>query len=141
MRPVGGWLSDRVGAVRVLTVVFAVAIAGALVQSFTPPLSPLGTIAFLALAAALGAGAGAVFALVALVTPASQVGSVSGLVGAVGGLGGFVPPLVMGADYGAAHSYAAGLAALAVVAAGALALTLTAVRGAITSRSRQAAHA
>jgi NNP family nitrate/nitrite transporter-like MFS transporter len=141
MRPVGGWLSDRVGAVRVLTGVFAVAIAAALVQSFTPSLAPLGTIAFLALAAALGAGAGAVFALVALVTPASQVGSVTGLVGAVGGLGGFVPPLVMGADYGAAHSYAAGLAALAVVAAGALALTLTAVRGAIAGRSRATAHA
>jgi MFS transporter, NNP family, nitrate/nitrite transporter len=141
MRPVGGWLADRVGPVRVLTVVFAVAIAGALVQTFTPSLTPLGTIAFLSLAAALGAGAGAVFALVAMVSPPSQVGSVTGVVGAAGGLGGFVPPLVMGADYGASHSYTAGLAALAVVAAGALALTLTAVRGAVSARSRETAPA
>jgi MFS transporter, NNP family, nitrate/nitrite transporter len=133
LRPVGGWLADRVGPVRVLTVVFAVAVACAVALTFTPSLAPLGTIAFLAMAAALGAAAGAVFALVAMVSPASQVGSVAGVVGAAGGLGGFVPPLVMGADYGASHGYAAGLAALAVVAAGALALTRTAVRGEITA--------
>ena len=69
---------------------------GAAVQSTTPPLMPLGTIAFLAMAAALGAGSGATFALVAQVAPVAKVGSVTGLVGAAGGLGGFVPPLVMG---------------------------------------------
>ena len=73
---------------------------GAAVQAFTPPLMPLGTIAFLAMAAALGAGSGATFALVAQVAPAAKVGSVTGLVGAAGGLGGFVPPLVMGFVYG-----------------------------------------
>jgi NNP family nitrate/nitrite transporter-like MFS transporter len=56
---------------------------------------------------------------------------VTGVVGAAGGLGGFVPPLVMGAIYGWYHSYALGLAALAVVALGALLLTVTSVsRGA-----------
>src|SRR5687767_5222082 len=38
MRPVGGWLSDRVGAIRVLAGVFAVVAAGATVQSATPDL-------------------------------------------------------------------------------------------------------
>jgi NNP family nitrate/nitrite transporter-like MFS transporter len=80
------------------------------------------------MAAALGAGSGAVFALVALLAPGTKVGSVTGVVGAAGGLGGFVPPLVMGALYGAFDSYALGLAALAVVAAGTLAFTLTVVR-------------
>ena len=48
--------------------------------------------------------------------------------GAAGGLGGFVPPLVMGFVYGRYGSYAAGLAALAVVAAAVLVLAATAVR-------------
>ncbi|WSM87887.1 MFS transporter [Actinacidiphila glaucinigra] len=132
MRPVGGWLSDRIGPVRVLAGVLAVVVAGAFVQAFTPSLPPLGTIAFLAMAAALGAGSGAVFALVALLAPAGKLGSVTGVVGAAGGLGGFVPPLVMGSLYGAYGSYAIGLALLAVVAAAALAFTATAVRHTVT---------
>jgi len=127
MRPVGGWLSDRLLPTRVLAVALLVVAVGASVQAFTPDLAPLGTIAFLSMAAALGAGSGATFALVALLAPQNMVGSVTGVVGAAGGLGGFVPPLVMGAVYGQYGSYALGLAALAVVALGALALTVTAV--------------
>ncbi len=134
MRPVGGWLSDRIGPVRVLAGVLAVVVAGAFVQAFTPSLPPVGTIAFLAMAAALGAGSGAVFALVALLAPAGKLGSVTGVVGAAGGLGGFVPPLVMGSLYGAYGSYALGLALLAVVAAAALAFTAMAVRHTVTRR-------
>jgi NNP family nitrate/nitrite transporter-like MFS transporter len=128
MRPVGGWLSDRFGPVRVLVAVFSVVTVGAAVQAFTPVLMPVGTIAFLSMAAALGAGSGAVFALVALLAPGNKVGSVTGVVGAAGGLGGFVPPLVMGALYGAFGSYALGLAALALVSAGTLAFTVTVVQ-------------
>jgi NNP family nitrate/nitrite transporter-like MFS transporter len=127
LRPVGGWLSDRLTPTRVLATALGVVVVGAAVQAFTPSLAPLGTIAFLSMAAALGAGSGATFALVALRTPANKVGSVTGVVGAAGGLGGFVPPLVMGAIYGQYHSYALGLAALAVVALGALLFTITAV--------------
>jgi NNP family nitrate/nitrite transporter-like MFS transporter len=141
MRPVGGWLADRTGPVRVLVSGLAVVVAGAAVQAFTPPLVPLGTIAFLSMAAALGACSGAVFALVALVAPADKVGSVTGVVGAAGGLGGFIPPLVMGLVYGQFHSYAVGLAALAVVAAAALALAATSVRAALTARSAASAAA
>ncbi|MCH5676833.1 MFS transporter [Streptomyces sp. CME 23] len=130
MRPIGGWLSDRLGPARVLTAALSVVVAAAVVQSFTPDLAPVGTIAFLAMAAALGAGSGATFALVALLTPANKVGSVTGVVGAAGGLGGFVPPLLMGSLYGAYGTYAAGLALLAVVAAAALSYTLAGVRAA-----------
>ncbi|WP_243088922.1 MFS transporter [Streptomyces sp. 891-h] len=135
MRPVGGWLSDRVGPVRVLAGSLALVLAGAFVQSFTPSLAPVGTIAFLTMAAALGAGSGAVFALVALLAPADKVGSVTGVVGAAGGLGGFVPPLVMGSVYGAFGSYAIGLVLLAVVAAAALTFTETGVRSEVTHRT------
>lgn len=122
MRPVGGWLSDRLNPSTVLAGSFAVVVAGALVQSSAPSLAPLGTIAFLAMAAALGAASGATFALVALLAPATKVGAVTGVVGAAGGLGGFVPPLVMGAVYGGSGSYSLGLVLLAGVAALALAL-------------------
>lgn len=127
MRPLGGWLSDRVPPTGVLAGAFAVVTAGAVLQSTTPGLAPSGTVAFLAMAAALGTASGAVFALVAQRAPAAQVGSVSGLVGAAGGLGGFLPPLVMGAVYSWSGSYSGGLLALAAVAA-ALALWSAAAR-------------
>ncbi|MFE2440358.1 MFS transporter, partial [Streptomyces sp. NPDC059409] len=123
MRPVGGWLSDRIGPVRVVTGTLVVVLAAALVQSSTPALTPVGTAAFLSLAGALGAGSGAVFALVALLAPANRLGSVTGVVGAAGGLGGFVPPLVMGSLYGTYGSYALGLLLLGAVAAAALTYT------------------
>ncbi len=125
MRPVGGWLSDRLAPTRVLAVALIVVAAGAVVQSFTPALAPLGTVAFLSMAAALGAGSGATFALLALLAPANKVGTVTGVVGAAGGLGGFLPPLVMGVIYGRYGSYALGLVLLALVAAAALLLTTT----------------
>lgn len=130
MRPVGGWLSDRIAPGRVLTAAFSLVAIGAVVQSATPGLSPTGTAAFLIMAAALGAASGAVFALVAQQAPANKVGAVTGLVGAAGGLGGFVPPLAMGSIYGGLGSYAAGLLALAVVAVGVLVLSARAARGA-----------
>jgi MFS transporter, NNP family, nitrate/nitrite transporter len=116
MRPVGGWLSDRVRPGSVLTVAFAVVAVGALVQSSTPSLAPLGTIVFLSMAGALGTASGATFALVAQRAPAAQVGSVTGIVGAAGGLGGFVPPLVMGSIFGHSGDYRTGLLALSVMA-------------------------
>ena len=135
MRPVGGWLSDRFGAVPVLAVGYAVVALGAAVASTTPLLEHVGTTAFLAMAAALGAGSGATFALIAKVTDPTRVGGVTGLVGAAGGLGGFVPPLVMGYVYGRTESYAIGLALLSVTAALTLVLTLTVVRSTARAHS------
>jgi NNP family nitrate/nitrite transporter-like MFS transporter len=119
LRPVGGFLADRIPAAWVLAAAFAVVAAAALGQAATPSLAPSGTVTFLTMAAALGAAAGAVFALVAQRAPRPQVGAVTGVVGAAGGLGGFIPPLVMGTIYGSLHSYALGLIALSVVAAAA----------------------
>ena len=128
MRPVGGWLSDRLGPVHVLASAYAVVAIGAGVAAETPILEHVGTAAFLAMAAALGAGSGATFALIARVTEPARVGGVTGLVGAAGGLGGFAPPLLMGYFYGRTDSYAIGLWLLSVTAVLTLILTLTVVR-------------
>jgi NNP family nitrate/nitrite transporter-like MFS transporter len=135
MRPVGGWLSDRFGAVPVLAGVFGVVTVCAAISAGTPPLQGIGTVAFLVMAAALGAGSGATFALIARVTDPSRVGGVTGLVGAAGGLGGFVPPLIMGYVYGRTESYAIGLWMLAATAALTLLLTLTVVRSTAQERA------
>jgi len=128
MRPVGGWLSDRLHPVPVLVACFGGAAALALLAAAELSLLPWATIAFLGLAAVLGASSGAVFALVARLAPAEKVGAVTGVVGAAGGLGGFVPPLVMGVIYGTSDDYSLGYVLLAIVAAAACLFTTTVVR-------------
>ncbi len=135
MRPVGGWLSDRFGAIPVLAAGYGVVVMGAAIAAGHPLLEPVGAFAFLAMAAALGSGSGATFALIARVTEPSRVGGVTGIVGAAGGLGGFVPPLIMGYVYGRTESYAIGLWLLAATAALTALLTLTVVRR--TAKSHQ----
>jgi MFS transporter, NNP family, nitrate/nitrite transporter len=128
MRPIGGWLSDRLDPSKVLLASYGLAGALAVLAAFQLDLVPVGTAAFLGIALALGLGTGAVFALVARLVPAERVGAVTGVVGAAGGLGGFFPPLVMGSVYGATGSYLIGFLLLAATAAAAATLTGTVVR-------------
>jgi len=93
LRPVGGWLSDRIGGARVLSVVFSVVIPFALLLAW-PSMIPF-TIGALGCAVLMGLGNGAVFKLVPQYFP-RETGTVTGLVGAMGGLGGFFPPLLLG---------------------------------------------
>ena len=93
MRPVGGWLSDRIGGARVLRGVFLGVVPFALLLAW-PSMIPF-TVGALGCAALLGLGNGAVFKLVPQYFPAAT-GTVTGLVGAMGGLGGFFPPLLLG---------------------------------------------
>jgi MFS transporter, NNP family, nitrate/nitrite transporter len=92
-RPLGGWLSDRIGGSRVLSWILPVLAAFGLllgVQSMLPF-----TVGALGCAALLGIGNGAVFQLVPRYFP-TQRATVTGLVGAMGGMGGFFPPLLLG---------------------------------------------
>ena len=96
-RPIGGWLSDRVGGSAVLAVAFVgigIDAVGLSWQASDPKIVPV-TIFCLTMAAFLGLGNGAVFKLVPLFYP-TATGAATGIVGAAGGLGGFFPPLVLG---------------------------------------------
>ena len=93
MRPLGGWLSDRIGGAQVLSWVFGgVALFSLLL--IWPSMVPF-TVGALACAMLFGLGNGAVFKLVPEHFP-KDTGTVTGLVGALGGLGGFFPPLLLG---------------------------------------------
>ncbi len=113
-RPVGGWLSDKLGGSTILTVVFSIVPIMALVLAFNPGVVLL-TICFLAIATCLGLGNGAVFKLVPQYF-LLEAGTVTGLVGAAGGLGGFFPPLVMGFFKSTLGSYTLGYVLLAATA-------------------------
>lgn len=134
-RPLGGALSDRVGAIGVSVASFGIVTALAAVIALKPDLVPVGTVAFLGMAVALGASSGATFALVAAVAPPEKVGAVTGLVGAAGGLGGFVPPLLMGVVYQLNGDYDLGFALLALTALGTLLFTLGPVRAGVRRRT------
>ncbi|HYL12444.1 MAG TPA: MFS transporter [Terriglobales bacterium] len=92
-RPVGGWLSDKIGGARLLSVVFLALVPFALLLIW-PTMLPF-TVGALGCATLLGLGNGAVFKLVPQYFP-RETGTVTGLVGALGGLGGFFPPLLLG---------------------------------------------
>jgi NNP family nitrate/nitrite transporter-like MFS transporter len=93
LRPVGGWLADRIGGARVLSGVFLGVLPFALLLTW-PAMLPF-TVGALGCAALLGLGNGAVFKLVPQYFP-GETATVTGLVGAMGGLGGFFPPLLLG---------------------------------------------
>jgi NNP family nitrate/nitrite transporter-like MFS transporter len=107
LRPIGGWLSDRVGGYRILVVLLASVGACLAVVAFMPGLNVAVAVLFVAIGL-LGMGNGAVFQLVPQRFP-DRIGIVTGVVGAAGGLGGFFLPFVLGAVRDATGSYAAGL--------------------------------
>src|SRR5262249_14839894 len=77
MRPLGGWLSDRIGGASVLSIALFGIVPFALLLAW-PSILPF-TVGALGCAALLGAGNGAVFKLVPQYFPA-ETGTVTGLV-------------------------------------------------------------
>lgn len=114
IRPVGGFLADRVGGLRLLTILYGlVAVLFGCVGTL-PPLYPVVSLMFLGMLA-LGMGNGAMFQLVPQ-RFADQIGVVTGIVGAAGGVGGFFFPSVLGALKDLTGSYGSGFWVFALLA-------------------------
>ena len=111
LRPVGGWLADRLGGYRFLIMLLAGAGFAFGIMSTLPPLAAGTAILFCAMGM-LGMGNGAVFQLVPL-RFTTRVGIITGLVGAAGGLGGFFVPFGLGYLKGRTGYYGTGFAVYA----------------------------
>ncbi|MBS1994169.1 MAG: NarK/NasA family nitrate transporter [Cyanobacteria bacterium SZAS LIN-3] len=117
-RPLGGYLSDKIGSQLVLLASFAGLLPCALIM--TNHDFGYFTVGALGAAFLVGLGNGGVFKLVPQYFP-KDVGTVTGLVGAAGGMGGFFPPLVLGyckdhyGTYNPGFYFLAGFAALCLV--------------------------
>lgn len=94
IRPIGGYLADRFGGIRMLVALYALIAAMIFVIAQLPPLGITTLLLFL-LMATLGCGNGSVFQLVPQRFP-QQIGVVTGIVGAAGGVGGFFLPSLLG---------------------------------------------
>jgi NNP family nitrate/nitrite transporter-like MFS transporter len=119
LRPVGGWVADRVGGVRLLSVLLVGIVAMYAAASSLPSIAPMFAVLVTAMVC-LGLGNGAVFQLVPQCFR-RRIGIATGVVGAVGGLGGFLLPMTLGQFKQHSGSYApgflllGGLATLALV--------------------------
>ncbi len=113
LRPVGGYLADRLGGIRMLLVLYISAGILLLGMATLPPLGVGAVLMFLAMGC-LGMGNGSVFQLVPLRFP-KEIGVVTGLVGAAGGVGGFFLPNLLGGLKELTGSFAGGFLLFALL--------------------------
>jgi len=93
-RPLGGWLADKIGGIRMLLVLYGAVGALLALISTLPPIG-IATVLLFVMMMCLGMGNGSVFQLVPQRFP-GEIGIVTGIVGAAGGLGGFFLPKILG---------------------------------------------
>ena len=118
MRPLGGWLADRIGGIKSLSVRYVLAATFLIVASFGLPAAWMALIAFMLAMWALGMGNGAVFQLVPQ-RFRKEIGVMTGMVGMAGGVGGFYLASSLGYSKQITGSYQIGFlifAALAMLA-------------------------
>jgi NNP family nitrate/nitrite transporter-like MFS transporter len=126
LRPIGGYLADRLGGIRVLTVLFVAVGAVMLGMSLVPRSVWAGTALLFAGMALLGTGNGSVFQLVPQ-RFAREIGLMTGLVGMAGGIGGFYLAFSLGTARQLTGSYGPGFLVFALLAVAAL-VGITGVR-------------
>jgi NNP family nitrate/nitrite transporter-like MFS transporter len=113
LRPVGGYLADRFGGIRMLTVLY-LAVAAFMLGLWTLPPLLLGTALMFGAMACLGMGNGSVFQLVPQRFP-REIGVITGIVGAAGGVGGFCLPMLLGSLRQYSGSFADGFLIFGIV--------------------------
>jgi NNP family nitrate/nitrite transporter-like MFS transporter len=126
VRPIGGYLADRFGGLRILVVLFGLIGALALVIGGLPTLAIQTFLLFLMMTL-LGSGNGSVFQIVPQRFP-KEIGIVTGIVGAVGGVGGFILPSLLGSLKDSTGTYSSGFLVYTLAAFACVALILV-VRG------------
>jgi MFS transporter, NNP family, nitrate/nitrite transporter len=114
LRPLGGYLADRFGGIRMLMLLYVGAGMGLLALTSLPPL-PAAIVLLFGIMGLLGMGNGSVFQLVPQRFP-REIGVITGIVGAAGGIGGFLLPNVLGTLKRTTSSFAPGFAVFALMA-------------------------
>jgi NNP family nitrate/nitrite transporter-like MFS transporter len=112
IRPVGGWISDKVGGAKVTQVVTVMMIASALGVAYFMKAAYSSTtpedyfvaffLLFLVLFAGTGIGNGSTFRTIAMIFPKEQAGPALGWTSAVAAYGAFIIPKVFGEEIKAA---------------------------------------
>jgi MFS transporter, NNP family, nitrate/nitrite transporter len=113
LRPVGGWIADRIGGYRLLLWLFVCVFICLMVVSSLPPIALVVPTLFLAMGM-LGMGNGAVFQIAPQRFPA-DIELTTGIVGAAGGLGGFFLPSALGVLKDIFGTYGYGVLCFALV--------------------------
>ncbi|GAX91400.1 nitrate/nitrite transporter [Effusibacillus lacus] len=106
VRPIGGWLADRIGGMKMLIRLFLLATIVLVLVGTLPSVYVALTLLFVALMI-FGLSNGALFQVVPVRFP-KEVGIMTGFVGAAGGLGGFFLPNILGTLKGLTNSYSYG---------------------------------
>ena len=122
LRPVGGWLADKIGGYRLLLGLFSCIVVCLMGVSTLPPIAIVVPMLFLCMGM-LGMGNGAVFQI-APQRFSADIELITGIVGAAGGLGGFFLPSALGALKDISGSYGTGLLCFALLMAASVFLLL-----------------
>jgi MFS transporter, NNP family, nitrate/nitrite transporter len=115
VRPVGGALADRIGGIRTLSAMYAIAACALVIVSFRPQSVYVALTLFACSMLAFGMGNGSVFQLVPQ-RFRNEIGVMTGLVGMTGGIGGFILASSLGLSKQHTGQYQTGLIAFASLA-------------------------
>ncbi|MFO0842579.1 MAG: MFS transporter [Gemmataceae bacterium] len=116
LRPVGGYLADRFGGIRMLLVLYSGLALTMLGMATLPSVGVALPLLFVGMGC-LGMGNGSVFQLVPQRFQ-KEIGVITGVVGAAGGLGGFFLPTLLGQVKGWTGSFGLGFALFALTGLG-----------------------
>lgn len=122
LRPLGGYLADRFGGIRMLTALYFGVGFVMLGMATLPPLQ-WGTLFLFLGMGMLGMGNGSVFQLVPQRFP-KEIGVITGIVGAAGGIGGFFLPNLLGILKQLTGSFASGFVVFGAIGFGCAAALL-----------------
>ncbi len=126
LRPVGGYLADRFGGIRMLHVLF-LGVGLLMLWMATLPSLFGGAVLLFGIMGLLGMGNGAVFQLVPQRFP-KEIGVITGIVGAAGGVGGFFLPTLLGGARQLTGSFSSAFLVFGLTAFGCVAALLHAGR-------------